>query len=72
MLATFIGGCAGSSGGGIKVMRWVLVSKQAARESSGSCTRAASSRSSSGEACASALIDAVWGFFTIYSCCSGC
>jgi trk system potassium uptake protein TrkH len=29
MLATFIGGCAGSTGGGIKVMRWLLVFKQA-------------------------------------------
>jgi trk system potassium uptake protein TrkH len=28
MLATFIGGCAGSTGGGIKVIRWLLVSKQ--------------------------------------------
>ena len=29
MLATFIGGCAGSTGGGIKVLRWLLVFKQA-------------------------------------------
>jgi trk system potassium uptake protein TrkH len=28
MLATFIGGCAGSTGGGIKVIRWLLVVKQ--------------------------------------------
>lgn len=28
MLATFIGGCAGSTGGGIKVIRWQLVFKQ--------------------------------------------
>ena len=28
MLATFIGGCAGSTGGGIKVIRWLLVIKQ--------------------------------------------
>ena len=32
MLATFIGGCAGSTGGGMKVMRWLLVSKQAVVE----------------------------------------
>lgn len=32
MLATFIGGCAGSTGGGIKVIRWVLVFKQAGVE----------------------------------------
>jgi trk system potassium uptake protein TrkH len=28
MLATFVGGCAGSTGGGIKVIRWLLVFKQ--------------------------------------------
>jgi trk system potassium uptake protein TrkH len=28
ILMTFIGGCAGSTGGGMKVIRWLLVSKQ--------------------------------------------
>jgi trk system potassium uptake protein TrkH len=32
MLMTFVGGCAGSTSGGIKVLRWVLVGKQASRE----------------------------------------
>jgi trk system potassium uptake protein TrkH len=32
MLATFIGGCAGSTGGGIKVIRWLLIFKQAGTE----------------------------------------
>jgi trk system potassium uptake protein len=32
ILATFIGGCAGSTGGGMKVIRWVLVLKQGMAE----------------------------------------
>jgi trk system potassium uptake protein TrkH len=32
MLVTFVGGCAGSTGGGMKVIRWQLVIKQAQRE----------------------------------------
>ncbi len=32
MLATFVGGCAGSAAGGIKVIRWQLVIKQGQRE----------------------------------------
>ncbi|MCC7200660.1 MAG: potassium transporter [Gammaproteobacteria bacterium] len=32
MLATFIGGCAGSTAGGMKVIRWVLVLKQGMAE----------------------------------------
>ena len=32
MLATFVGGCAGSAAGGIKVIRWQLVVKQGQRE----------------------------------------
>jgi trk system potassium uptake protein TrkH len=67
MLATFIGGCAGSSGGGIKVMRWVLVSKQAAREFKRlvhpSGEFAVKLR---GKPVPLRVIDAVWGYFTIY------
>lgn len=32
LLVTFVGGCAGSTGGGMKVIRWQLVLKQAQRE----------------------------------------
>jgi trk system potassium uptake protein TrkH len=32
MLVTFVGGCAGSTAGGMKVIRWMLVLKQAQRE----------------------------------------
>jgi len=67
MLATFIGGCAGSSGGGIKVMRWLLVGKQAAREFKRlvhpSGEFAVKLR---GKPVPLRVIDAVWGYFTIY------
>ena len=32
MLSTFIGGCAGSTSGGMKVVRWLLLWKQGQRE----------------------------------------
>ena len=32
IFASFVGGCAGSTGGGIKVIRWLLIAKQGARE----------------------------------------
>ena len=67
MLMTFVGGCAGSTGGGIKVIRWVLVGKQASRElkrlvhpSGEFAVKLA------GKPVPIRVIDAVWGFFTIY------
>jgi hypothetical protein len=32
ILASFIGGCAGSTAGGMKVLRWLLIFKQGWRE----------------------------------------
>jgi trk system potassium uptake protein len=32
ILASFIGGCAGSTSGGMKVLRWLLIFKQGWRE----------------------------------------
>jgi trk system potassium uptake protein TrkH len=67
MLATFVGGCAGSTAGGIKVLRWVLVGKQASREikrlvhPSGEFTVKLR-----GKPVPLRVIDAVWGYFTIY------
>jgi trk system potassium uptake protein TrkH len=67
MLATFIGGCAGSTGGGIKVVRWLLVGKQAGREikrlvhPSGEFAVKLADKPVPVR-----VIDAVWGFFTIY------
>jgi trk system potassium uptake protein TrkH len=67
MLSTFIGGCAGSTAGGMKVVRWVLVARQAAREikrlvhPSGQFTVKLA-----GKPVPTRVIDAVWGFVTIY------
>jgi trk system potassium uptake protein TrkH len=67
MLSTFVGGCAGSTAGGMKVVRWVLVGKQASRElkrlvhpSGEFAVKLA------GKPVPVRVIDAVWGFFTIY------
>jgi trk system potassium uptake protein TrkH len=67
MLSTFVGGCAGSTAGGMKAIRWVLVGKQASRElkrlvhpSGEFAVKLA------GKPVPIRVIDAVWGFFTIY------
>ncbi len=67
MLITFIGGCAGSTSGGMKVIRWLLVGKQANRElkrlvhpSGEFAVKLA------GKVVPYRVIDAVWGFFTVY------
>jgi trk system potassium uptake protein TrkH len=67
MLATFIGGCAGSTGGGMKVVRWLLVGKQASRE----LRRLVHPNGMFSVKLAEKpvplrVIDAVWGFFTTY------
>ena len=67
MLTTFVGGCAGSTSGGIKVLRWVLVGKQASREIKRlvhpSGEFAVKLR---GKPVPPRVIDAVWGYFTMY------
>jgi trk system potassium uptake protein TrkH len=67
MLLTFVGGCAGSTAGGIKVLRWVLLGKQASREIKRlvhpSGEFAVKLR---GKPVPLRVIDAVWGYFTIY------
>jgi trk system potassium uptake protein TrkH len=67
MLTSFIGGSAGSTAGGIKVVRWLLVGRQAAREikrlvhpSGEFAVRIG------GKVVAQRVIDAVWGYVTIY------
>ena len=52
ILASFIGGCAGSTSGGMKVMRWLLIFKQGVRLGE----RGVPAR----------VAEAVWGFFAIY------
>jgi trk system potassium uptake protein TrkH len=67
MLTSFIGGSAGSTAGGIKVVRWLLVGRQAGREikrlvhpSGEFAVRLG------GKVVAQRVIDAVWGYVTIY------
>lgn len=67
MLVTFVGGCAGSTGGGMKVIRWQLVLKQAQRE----LARLVHPNSVvavkfGGKAVAGRVLAAVTGFFAMY------
>jgi trk system potassium uptake protein TrkH len=67
LFASFVGGCAGSTGGGLKVIRVILLVKQGARE----ITRLVHPNAEvpikvGGTTMSSRVIDAVWGFFAIY------
>jgi len=67
IFASFIGGCAGSTGGGMKVIRWVLIFKQGHRE----LIRLLHPNAEipvklSGRPVPSRVIEAVWGFFSAY------
>lgn len=64
---SFIGGCAGSTGGGIKVIRCLLLYKQGVRE----ITRlihpnATISVKVGNKAMPERVVNAVWGFFSLY------
>ncbi|MGD8964408.1 MAG: potassium transporter TrkG, partial [Gammaproteobacteria bacterium] len=67
IFASFIGGCAGSTGGGMKVIRWVLIFKQGYRE----LIRLLHPNAEipvklSGRPVPPRVIEAVWGFFSAY------
>ncbi len=67
ILMSFIGGCAGSTAGGMKVVRWLLVYKQGVRE----VFRLVHPRSEvpiklGKRAVPTRVIEAVWGFFSVY------
>jgi trk system potassium uptake protein TrkH len=67
LFASFIGGCAGSTGGGIKVIRFLLLIKQGLRE----ITRLIHPYAQipvrvGGKTIAARVVDAVWGFFALY------
>ena len=67
ILASFVGGCAGSTGGGMKVIRWLLIYKQGVRE----VTRLVHPNAEipvklGSRAVPGRVVDAVWGFFAIY------
>ncbi|MBT8061705.1 MAG: potassium transporter, partial [Gammaproteobacteria bacterium] len=67
ILASFIGGCAGSTGGGMKVIRWLLVYKQGVREVRQLVHPSATIPVKIGsKAVSERVIGAVWGFFAVY------
>ena len=67
MLIAFIGGCAGSTAGGLKIMRVMLLYKQGRRE----IRRLAHPHGVfpikvAGKVLPSHVVDAIWGFFSLY------
>ena len=67
---SFIGGCAGSTGGGLKVIRVLLLLKQGTREIKRLIHPNAQFSVKIGEKSLSGrVIDAVWGFFSLYVVC---
>jgi trk system potassium uptake protein TrkH len=67
IFASFVGGCAGSTGGGIKVIRWLLIAKQGAREIARLVHPSAEIPVKLGShAVPVRVVDAVWGFFSVY------
>ena len=67
IFASFVGGCAGSTAGGIKVIRWLLIYKQGAREIARLVHPSAEIPVKLGpKAVPHRVVDAVWGFFSIY------
>ena len=67
ILSSFIGGSAGSTAGGIKVIRWLLVYKQGVREIARLVHPSAEIPVKLGsKAVSSRVVEAVWGFFSVY------
>lgn len=67
IFASFVGGSAGSTAGGIKVVRWLLIYKQGVREIARLVHPSAEIPVKLGsKAVGDRVIDAVWGFFSIY------
>ncbi|QIK37949.1 potassium transporter [Caldichromatium japonicum] len=67
LLASFIGGCAGSTGGGIKVIRFLLLIKQGIREIERLIhPNAQIPVRVGGKSVNHRIVDAVWGFFSLY------
>lgn len=67
ILASFIGGCAGSTGGGMKVIRWLLIYKQGVREVMRLVHPSAQIPVKLGDkAVPFRVVDSVWGFFSVY------
>jgi trk system potassium uptake protein TrkH len=67
IFASFVGGSAGSTAGGIKVIRWLLVYKQGVREIARLVHPSAEIPVKLGnKAVPYRVVDAVWGFFSVY------
>jgi len=67
LLSSFIGGCAGSTGGGIKVIRFLLLIKQGAREIKRLIhPNALIPIRVDDKVISLRVIEAVWGFFALY------
>ncbi len=67
ILASFIGGCAGSTSGGMKVLRWLLIVKQGWREMARLLHPSAVIPVRLGErGVSNRVAEAVWGFFSVY------
>jgi len=70
ILLMFVGGCAGSTAGGMKVIRWMLMWKQGTREMVRLVHPSALLPVKLGNKPVDwRIIDAVWGFFAIYIAC---
>lgn len=68
LFASFIGGCAGSTGGGMKVVRVILLYLQGVRELNRLVhPKAVFSIKLGRKALPDRVIDAVWGFFSAYA-----
>ena len=67
LFISFIGGCAGSTGGGMKVIRFLLLIKQGFREINRLVHPSAQIPVKiGGKAMSDRIINAVWGFFAVY------
>jgi len=67
LFASFVGGCAGSTGGGIKVIRYVLLIKQGLREIFRLIHPSAQIPIRlGGKTVAPRVVEAVWGYFSLY------
>ncbi|TVQ84059.1 MAG: potassium transporter [Chromatiaceae bacterium] len=70
LFLAFIGGCAGSTGGGIKVIRFLLLIKQGLREIERLIhPNAQLPVRIGGRVVEGRVVDAVWGFFSLYVAC---
>ena len=67
LLGSFVGGCAGSTTGGMKIVRFILLAKQGTREISRLVhPNAEIPIKMGGKVIPDRVVQAVWGFFSVY------